>query len=424
VFFFIAQDGDVPAEGVSGNKGDKAKRGGDTTSAYNIVNVDRFEEEYGYEIDDDVAKAAKDGKKKKKKRPRPLPVDYFETFGGDMNDLFRLGISFAGKMMRLYTEFHKSDIIIASPLAVKMMLGKSEEVDVLSSIEVVMVYKADVMLMQNWDHVAEIFENLNQVPARPHESTDFSRIRDWSLMGKGDSFRQNVVISAIQDPLLQGLMNKFCPNMHGRLRIKSHYPGSITTVIPRIRQLFQRFAFDSIQGLDDARFEYFKANIFPQLHKGEGADSKGANVTHDARKTVVYIPSYFDFVRIRNLFRREGAKFCTCNEYSSTSNVAKARFSFFHGKVSVMLYTERFHFYKRFAIRGTESVIFYGVPSFPHFYSEVLNFMALPGSDAESASMSSFCLFNKYDTMKLEGIVGTARAKPFTASKKKAFMIC
>jgi len=45
------------------------------------------------------------------------------------------------------------DIIIASPLGIKMQSEREESTDLLSSIEVAVVDVIDVMQMQNWDHV-------------------------------------------------------------------------------------------------------------------------------------------------------------------------------------------------------------------------------------------------------------------------------
>lgn len=45
------------------------------------------------------------------------------------------------------------DIIIASPLGIKMQSEREDSTDLLSSIEVAVVDGMDVMQMQNWDHV-------------------------------------------------------------------------------------------------------------------------------------------------------------------------------------------------------------------------------------------------------------------------------
>lgn len=60
--------------------------------------------------------------------------------------------------VRLYADFYESDIIVASPLALATKLTEGEEeeggaADMLSSIEVLLVARLDVLQMQNWAHL-------------------------------------------------------------------------------------------------------------------------------------------------------------------------------------------------------------------------------------------------------------------------------
>jgi U3 small nucleolar RNA-associated protein 25 len=118
------------------------------------------------------------------------PVDWLATFRGSVDDSFRCGISFTQKYVKLNSEFYSSDIIVASPLGLRLAIEDQQggNFDFLSSIEVVIVDQCDVLMMQNWDHVQYIFQRLNQLPKKPH-GADFSRIRNWYLNDHSKYYR-------------------------------------------------------------------------------------------------------------------------------------------------------------------------------------------------------------------------------------------
>ena len=53
------------------------------------------------------------------------PPDFNATFKGNIDDCFRVGLKFSRKQMKIYSSFFSSDIIIASPLGLKMIIGES-----------------------------------------------------------------------------------------------------------------------------------------------------------------------------------------------------------------------------------------------------------------------------------------------------------
>lgn len=83
------------------------------------------------------------------------------------------------------------------------------------------------------------------------------------------------------------------------------------------------------------RFQFFVDKVLPQY--------RDSVMSH----TFIYVPSYFDFVRLRNYLKKEEVNFTNISEYSQRSEVSKARHYFQKGDIQFLLFSERFHFYKR-----------------------------------------------------------------------------
>ena len=45
------------------------------------------------------------------------------------------------------------------------------------------MHQADVLYMQNWEHVQFVLDHTNRMPATTHPDTDFSRVRPYFLDG-------------------------------------------------------------------------------------------------------------------------------------------------------------------------------------------------------------------------------------------------
>ncbi|XP_030627430.1 U3 small nucleolar RNA-associated protein 25 homolog [Chanos chanos] len=365
-----------------------------------VSNKKRFKDEFGEEPDD---------------RPPNLlrPDDYHAIFSGNVDDHFRIGVSILKRNLRLYSPFYSSDIIISSPLGLRTLLGSEGEskrdFDFLSSIELLVVDQADVFLMQNWEHVLHVMKHLNLQPLDSH-GVDFSRVRMWNLNNWAKYYRQTLVFSSIQDPQINNIMTKHCFNYRGQVATKNlPKVGSICQVLVQLPHVFQMFTSDSFMD-QDARFQFFVEKILPQY--------RDSVMSH----TFIYVPSYFDYVRLRNYLKKEDVSFTGVCEYSKKSEVNRARDSFLKGEKQFLLFSERFHFYKRYTIRGIRNLIFYGLPTYAHFYSEVCNMLQATRDGTDPASWTCTALYSRYDAHKLAAIAGAERAAQMLQSKKSVHL--
>uniref|UniRef100_A0A6Q2YGM1 U3 small nucleolar RNA-associated protein 25 homolog n=1 Tax=Esox lucius TaxID=8010 RepID=A0A6Q2YGM1_ESOLU len=340
--------------------------------------------------------------------PNPFrPDDYTALFSGNIDDHFRIGISILRRRVRLYAPFYSSDIIIASPLGLRTMLGAEGEAkrdfDFLSSIEMLVLDQADVFLMQNWEHLLHVMKHLNLQPLDSH-GVNFSRVRMFNLNNWAKYYRQTLVFSAIQDPQINSVISKHCFNYRGQVATKNMpAAGSICQVLVQLPHVFQMFNSNSFMD-QDARFQFFVDKVLPQY--------RDSVMSH----TLIYIPSYFDYVRLRNYMKKEEINFASICEYSTKSEVSRARHFFKKGDKQFILFTERFHFYKRYTVKGIQNLIFYGLPTYPHFYSEMCNLLQTGGR--EEASWTCTALYSRYDAHRLTAITGAKRAAQMLQSEK------
>lgn len=83
----------------------------------------------------------------------------------------------------------------------------------------------------------------------------------------------------------------------------------------RNSQVFQRVPSESPSTQDDARFEYFVGTVLPQILR--------LKQSH----TAIFVPSYFDYVRVRNYLLKNRASVANVHEYSRGSEVANSTYS-------------------------------------------------------------------------------------------------
>lgn len=333
------------------------------------------------------------------------PEDFQRTFGGNVDDAFRIGLQLYHNKIRPYADFYHADIIVASPIGLRMATGtdsdERKDFDFLSSIEIAIVDQCDALLMQNWEHLLHVMNHLNLTPKKDH-GCDFSRVRSWFLEGMAKHRRQTILISDYMTPELQAVFGNHCRSVMGKTRIKPNYTGAVADVIAQVPQVFTRIPVKRLQSAADDRFTYFTDTILPELEKSPSG----------GKYTLLFVSSYFDFVRVRNYCRQKGCIFKSISEYSTRSEAMAARHSLFKGELHFILYSERAHFFFRYPIKGVRNLIFYSLPEHPVYYSEMVNLMLTgrkeQGEDAPpSELLSCTALYTKYDQLKVERIVGS-----------------
>ncbi|KAI7833758.1 hypothetical protein BX661DRAFT_177487 [Kickxella alabastrina] len=355
-------------------------------SADQEMNLSRLAKEYGTGEDEETENSAH------KRKP---------TFAGNIDDSFRIGVQLHHNTVKLYSEFYRSDIIVASPIGLRMTTGAEsgdrKDFDFLSSIEVAIVDQCDVLLMQNWDHVSHIFEHMNLTPKKDH-GCDFSRVRNWYLEGTAQYRRQTIMISEYMTPEIQAIFNNNCRSIEGKVRFKPIYPGAIADVVAQVPQIFKRVAARRLMSAADDRFAHFTENVLPELTRSAATD----------KHTLIFASSYFDFVRIRNYCRARSFSFAAISEYSTRSEAMSARVDFYKGDLQFILYSERAHFYHRYPIKGIHHMVFYSLPDHPLYYSELVNLMLTSNDEtASSAKLTCTAFYTKYDQLKIERVVGS-----------------
>ncbi|KAI9455464.1 digestive organ expansion factor [Lactarius psammicola] len=362
--------------------------------AFQIENIARFRKEFGLPegVVDKFASA----------EPDAYPPDYVDTFEGNPDDNFRVGLKLTRKSVRLFTEFYGSDVIIASPLGLRMSIEKEKNFDFLSSIEIVVVDQVDALTMQNWEHTQFVFTHLNQLPKESHD-TDFSRIKPWYLDGRAAYLRQTVMLSAHETPEIRSLYNQSLKNLEGKVRAFRRWAP--VQVPDGLDQNFVQF--DCLNAKDELekRFSHFANQLLPIVLKSA---VQSAN-------TVVFVPSSLDFTRIQNHFRKQQLSFAVLSEYSTNQDISRARQAFFSGKTSFLIISERFHFYRRYKIRGIRNLIFYGPPDHATFYTEFLSYPFLDDG-VEPSDVTCRVLYSRYDWFKMERIAGTKGASQLIKS--------
>jgi U3 small nucleolar RNA-associated protein 25 len=116
-------------------------------------------------------------------------------------------------------------------------------------------------------------------------------------------YQQTLIFSSLQTPQINSLFSTYCHNYAGGVRCDSEASGgSVEQVARQLPQVFSRLCCPSFPQLPDAQLHHFTAQVLPGY---QGDLMKG---------TLIFIPSYFDFVRVRNSMKKMELSFAAISE--------------------------------------------------------------------------------------------------------------
>ena len=200
----------------------------------------------------------------------------------------------------------------------------------------------------------------------------------------------------------------------GKVKVSNEIPGVMSSVHCDVGVVLHQVQCENIQQSLEARFKYFTEKIMPKYMKD--------SMYH----TCVFVPSYFDFVKVRNWFKSSDLDYSEVSEYSRDKKIAEARDKFYHNEKHFLLYTERAHFYRRFRLKGIRHLIFYQPPTFGWMFSELCNLLQKSCQNPRGGTdtnMSISVLYTKYDVQRLGLCVGTDTASTLLSSSKNVHIL-
>jgi len=412
-----------------------------------IAGKDRFRDDFGDDEEEGEGGGEGEAQQQQKASGRHAkPADFTALFAGNTDDHFRLGIRVTRGHVRLYADFETADIVVASPLGLATHLAAAAEDgpgggDFLSSIEVAILDRADMAAMQNWAHVEAVFGALNRLPEKA-PACDVMRVREAALGGWARCLRQVVLLGGHTTPALAALWSRHAHSAAGRARLVPSYEGFLASAPPAVQLTFERLR-EGVGGgrpspspspspspapasAPDARFAHFTSTVWPRI-KAAGLPGQ-----------LLFVPSYFDYVRVKAFLAGEGVGVADLGEYVAPPDAARARTAFAKGTAAggtdhalprLALLTERAHFYHRAVLRGVRDVLVYQLPDHAAFYQEVVSWVGarwgrggLGGGPASGGR--AVALFSGLDALALERVAGSVRARRMLKGAEPAFVFC
>lgn len=319
---------------------------------------------------------------------RAKPKDWLDIFAGNTDQNFKMGIRLWNHKIALFQEMAKSQLVIASPLALHQHRAK-EAADFLSSVEVLVMDTMDALFMQVWDRLYDIIKGMNKKPSSV-DLCDWSRVRKYCLQENHGKMRQNISYGSVLTPEIYGMFASF-ENKAGSVVVRPlSYPP---IVVPGFNNSFVKIAAAKHDDIGDAMWRCFKDKLFPLIKQWRGTAEE------HAKRTVIYYVSTARFWQARHELELYDVNFLELSDDSLEGDDKRMKKAFKQDPNAVLLMTERYFFHRRINLGPVGRVVFMEPPTFPQFVGDLCG------------SGDAIVYFTDFDQMSLERIAGSNNAE-------------
>lgn len=325
---------------------------------------------------------------------RTRPKDWLETFAGNTDSDFKTGIRFYQDKVSLFQEIAKSQLVIASPLALSLF----EEKDFMSSIEVLVLDSIDVLAMQHADRLAQVIVGLNELPKTVTQTKDWSRVRQYCCDKNNRKMRQSIGYGRILSPEILNMYMKMFENIRGQLIVRPLKYEQILKQIDGAERTFKKMVISKslseqsinskVELIGDVVFKTFSEKLFPLIKQWR---SESEDV---AKRTIIYFVSSYRFLQARKMLDDDFVNFLELSDESTDNDIKNMKRSFKSDQNAVLLLTERHYFHFRPKLNAGR-VVFLQPPSYPLFAQEL------------AGNCASTIYFTEFDEIALERVVGS-----------------
>lgn len=253
-------------------------------------------------------------------------------------------------------------------------LSKEVDTDFLASIETLVLDQAEAFVFQNLEHVEEVLKALNKVPKKLTQLNDITRMKEIysakvprnvkyeSVIGTNvhsyaQLVRQDIVIQKFTNLDLQCMLDTHCStNLFGQVKLSKVQPNRASEIAKdlKVKLTLKRLPpVNSFEHSDDSRFQSFTKTLWNGIYD----DCPGY--------TLLLVPQYFDYVRLKNFIKQRNAQVACISEYSEKKQCQRQRALYENNEKPVLMITERALVFQKITIRFARNIVLYSIPESP-----------------------------------------------------------